>query len=54
MVWCGGHIMTIKLIVRSLNPKLNNMRKLINKVWYYLKWVLVGVLLYVVIKIVVN
>ena len=30
------------------------MRKLINKVWYYLKWVLVGVLLYVVIKIVVN
>ena len=46
--------MTIKLIVRSLYPKLNNMRKLINKVWYYLKWVLVGVLYYVVIKIIVN
>ena len=46
--------MTIKPIVRSLYRKLNNMRKLINKVWYYLKWVLVGVLLYVVIKIIVN
>jgi len=33
---------------------LDNMRELINKVWYYLKWILVGVLLYIVIEIIVN